>query len=528
MSKPLPRNYPIRGEHALEDAALMDKVCRHLSWFALDLWSVIEPKRPLVWSWHMGLLCRKIEASYRREIRIPLVANIPPRCSKSTLFAVLGPAWWWLHEPQTQFLCLTKSQKNVYRDAGLMRRVISSARYLEIKAHLKTDWSLQEDRNRLTDFANTDGGHRVSLTTNSDVIGVGADVLLLDDPHDVDEIMGGTVERVDEIMEVEWERFQHVQEPRLNPGGRVQCIMQRVHPRDVAGRLHKRGAHSVVLPMEYEPDHDQVCPDDPRTEPGEPLTPNYLSEDDIARRKASAFKWATQDQQRPERKEGGQVKREWLNPPHAPRYTAPPEEMAQTCDEVWTTVDAAKKGKSTSDLHSCQCWGRRGARKIFLARLAGRWDYPEFEQHLRGFNSHWNAVVPGGLSGCLIEDQANGTTYIQFNKETSEVPLVDFQPSRDTPGKDKSKPARKTYIERAAEGAQLLLPDSQLCPWVEEWITNICGESRWDDSDSCSQLFIRWATDAQARGWDATVTQGKRSGPTSDEPDMPAWLEEGF
>ncbi len=493
MSKPLPRNYPIRGEHALEDAALRSLACEHLSWFVRFLWPVIEPKRPLIWGWHLDVLCDEITASYRGEHDV-LVANIPPRCSKSSLFGVLGPAWEWLHNPETQFLCLTKSDKNVLRDASLMRRVIRSPRYVALKRYGGLDWTIQEDRNRIRDFANTWGGHRVSLTTGADVIGTGADVLLIDDPHDVREVMGSTPERAEELMEEAWTLFEDVQEPRLNPGGRTQNIMQRVHPKDIAGRLHARGCHAIVLPMEFDPEHPQRYEHDPRTVAGEQLHPGRFSDADIGKRKAKAFTWATQDQQRPERKEGGQLKRAWFNAPHSPRYTTPPEETALGMDEVWSTVDAAKKGKATSDLHSIQVWGRVGAMRYLLDRVSGRWNYPEFEQHLKGVNARWHAIVPAGLSGCLIEDTANGTTYLQTQAESSAVPLVAFHPSTDTPGTDKSKAARKTYIVRAAEGKQIRLPDSAMCPWVEAWITNVCGESNWDDADAASQLHMRWTT----------------------------------
>jgi predicted phage terminase large subunit-like protein len=455
--------------------------------FVQMFWKIVEPRRPLIWGRHMDIICRAVEQSYRGELPGALIANIPPRHSKSTLVGVMGPAWWWLTCPEHQFLCITKADKNAKRDARHMRRIVSSPEYQKLVARQAIEsgvdkWTWSEDQNEIHYFANTAGGHRISMTTDTDVTGAGCDTLICDDVHDAEEVANSGPERAKRLMDEVWVKHDEVWSPRLNPGGRIQGIHQRLHEADWSGRMIARaGTTFVVLPLEFEAAHPYRHPDDHRQE-GEVLAANRFSETDLARLKATPQMYAGQAQQRPSPKGGGQIKREWFK-----QYACQPRDFIGKLDELWVSSDAAKKDKANSDYHAIHVWGRIGARKILLDRRHERMTYPTYERAMDGIIELWKP------NGTLVEDTANGTTYIQCRQSTIHN-LIAFHPN-SIPGNDKSKSARAIYIERAAEAGQIELPDPRICPWVEEFIYELTvfpSGIHDDDVDAASQILIRW------------------------------------
>jgi predicted phage terminase large subunit-like protein len=247
--------------------------------------------------------------------------------------------------------------------------------------------------------------------------------------------------------------------------------------------IARQGTTVVVLPLEFEAAHPFRHPDDHRQE-GEVLAANRFSETDLARLKATPQMFAGQAQQRPSPKGGGQIKREWFK-----QYACQPRDFIGKLDELWVSSDAAKKDKANSDYHAIHVWGRIGARKILLDRRHERMTYPTYELAMDGIIGLWKP------SGTLVEDTANGTTYIQCRQSTIHN-LIAFHPNQ-IPGNDKSKGARAVYIERAAEAGQIELPDPRICPWVEEFVYELTvfpSGIHDDDVDAASQILIRWMT----------------------------------
>lgn len=487
----------------VREAARAELAVRSLRDFVKFAWSIIEPRRPLVWSWHMDAICDHLEASYRHEDpKECLVINIPPRHSKSSLVSVLGPAWWWLHHPEAQFLCITRAEKNAARDARHMRRVVTSPWYRRIVAMLAAqgrvqDWTMSEDQNRLDYYATSAGGHRISITTNSMVTGAGCDFLIIDDPHDAEEVATGSGEGVLKIMDETEARYDEVWSARRNPGGRTHVVMQRLHESDQAGRrlAEPDKTTALVLPLEYESDHPHRWKGDPRTVDGEILAPDRFDAQWVAALKSSPAKHAGQAQQRPSPRGGGQIKRDWFSE----RYACLPSDWCTQAEELWVSADAAKKSGADADYHSIQVWARVGARRYLLHDLTERMTYPEFELALDGVVEEWRDHARRGGSayvGVLVEDTANGTTYLQTHQGRVDG-LLPFHPSSDTPGADKSKGARAVYLERAAEAGQIVLPHPSVAPWVEAWlheITSFPGAAHDDRVDAASQINMRWTT----------------------------------
>ena len=68
-----------------------------LSHFTRASWPLVEPGQPLVWGWHLDVICEHLEAVSRGWIRY-LVMNVPPRYMKSLLTS--GVSGFWSTHPR--------------------------------------------------------------------------------------------------------------------------------------------------------------------------------------------------------------------------------------------------------------------------------------------------------------------------------------------------------------------------------------------------------------------------------------------
>src|SRR5436305_13921908 len=87
---------------------LADRLAGDLGSFAKKAWTVLNPTRPLIWSWHYDYLCEMLTLVKQRRLR-RLIINIPPRTLKSTLVTVIYPSWVWTTEPENSFLTASYS-----------------------------------------------------------------------------------------------------------------------------------------------------------------------------------------------------------------------------------------------------------------------------------------------------------------------------------------------------------------------------------------------------------------------------------
>lgn len=471
--------------------------------FARVVWPIVEPGTPLVWNWHLDLLFGELQQqangapSHRK-----LLVNMPPGAMKSLACFVIAPAWEWLHDPSRRKLVLSQDESLSVRDSRRMRQIVTDPEYQELadraaKARGDREWRISSDQNQRVNFETTERGFRQCLGITSKATGKRGDDLCIDDPMDVKQVVIGSPEAIEKRCQEVNTNIDAVLSSRVNDlsTARHLLVMQRLHINDPAGHAIRDGGWRVVcLPMTYDPDHPHIHPDDPRA-PGELLFPAKFPAAEVATLakkldRAGMGQSAAQLEQRPGRIEGGRIRREHF----AERYRATPVDIAKTADEVSISVDAAKKREANSDFHAMHVWARVGARRMLLARVSERMTYPEFERVLDGLIEEWKWAIQRTAGVVLIEDQANGTTYIQVRRRRYGF-LVPFQPARDTPGKDKSKAARFVYVERAAEAGAIVLPEAQAMRDVEELVGQWCAfpaVSHDDDCDAASQLLMRW------------------------------------
>lgn len=288
-------------QQALRAAAEAELAKRDLYEFVKQAWHVIDPGHPFVDNWHLELICRKLEAVTRREIK-RLIINVPPRSGKSSIVCVLWPVWTWLQDPSHQWLTISHSGTFATRDALKSRRLIQSPWFQSRWGHL---FALTGDQNQKTRYENDKRGYRIALGITGGITGEGGDTILLDDPMD----------REAAHSELERERanvtYDEAISTRLNDPatGAIVVIMQRLHELDTTGHLlaGEEAWEHLCLPMLYEREHPFLCRDDQRTNDGDPLWPVRFTEQVVAAMKdrLGNYGFAGQAQQRPSPKGGG-------------------------------------------------------------------------------------------------------------------------------------------------------------------------------------------------------------------------------
>jgi predicted phage terminase large subunit-like protein len=345
-----------------------EKSRRSLIEFSKHAWKWIEPGEMMM-NWHVDCLADHLVAVSNRQIK-RLLINLPPRHMKSALAGVLWPAWTWAHAPPrdrdgrrmpliqgswlgpgVKFTFLAYAGDLSTRDSVKCRQLIDSPWYQRLFGDIV---SFSPDQNTKTRYTNTMNGSRLALSFQGRITGEGADILCIDDPHNVKQAespkqLESTLRVWDETLPTRLNDPEH---------GVFIVVMQRIKTNDLTGHILSKelGWTHVCLPAEFESQHPTPMKTtvrissgpkkghlwfDPRQE-GEPLwkdrfTPTILSE---WKRRLGSYASAGQLAQRPAPREGGLLKRHW--------FTIVPVAPAVVADRVRCWDLASTKLSATS------------------------------------------------------------------------------------------------------------------------------------------------------------------------------------
>lgn len=306
-------------------------------------------------NWHIDCIADHLMAVARREIKGPgpLIFTLPPRHMKSRGVNVFFPAWVWAQDPDpanaghgltvrpgtlmgpgVKFAHLSYVQELSGDHSNACRTLIESDWY-----HARWGARYSLERRAVKHLSNCAGGERRAMTFRS-VTGFGADIIVIDDAHDIKLVDSAA------IREEALRTWDEVLQTRLNnpQTGMFIVIMQRSHERDLVGHILAKefdGIH-VCLPAEFERNHPHVFRNpnwllprrtdssngadggpklgqpwhDFRNE-GEPLWKTRFSKAELKRQCAhlTSHAAAGQLQQRPTAREGGLFKRQWFANP---------------------------------------------------------------------------------------------------------------------------------------------------------------------------------------------------------------------
>lgn len=285
---------------------------RKFTEFIQGHWRYVESVNYLH-NWHIDCIGEHLEAVRDGQIK-RMIINIPPRHMKSLSVSVFFPAWLWMSDPSKSFLFASYAQSLSVRDSIKCRRVIQSPVYKDSIKELHPDFTLTGDQNTKLRFENNHKGYRLATSVGGALTGEGADIIVIDDPHNVTE---GESEQI-RVSTLNW--WDEAMSTRLNNPrtGVYIIIMQRVHEDDLTGHIlaknHGEYTH-LCIPAEYEGNKifSPLGWEDKRKTPDELLWKERVGRKQITELKKALGPYgsAGQLQQRPVSREGGLFKPEF-------------------------------------------------------------------------------------------------------------------------------------------------------------------------------------------------------------------------
>jgi predicted phage terminase large subunit-like protein len=449
-------------------AAEADACTRAFRVFVIAAWPVLEPSTVFVPNWHIDAICEHLQAASRGEIS-RLLINIPPRHMKTTLVSVMWPAWIWTWAPQLRFLTASYGANLAERDAIRSRDLIRSGWYQQRWAQVE----LKSDVNRTNRYENTQTGYRFATGVGGEATGEGGDVIIIDDPHKLEEAHSDTAR----ARVLDWHdgtlatRFN---DPKT---GTEVVVMQRIHEHDLSGHLLERGGWThLCLPARYERQHPFCWPNDPRHGDDELLWPGHIPEPQLAQieQALGSFRAAGQLQQRPAGAEGGLLKRAWWRFFDPNQLARDKLGLLPAFTQIVSSWDTAFEGKTTSDYVAGQVWGIHKADRYLLYGYRGHANLQQTMQEMRKAHAWATERWPRAGHSILIEKSANGAEITsQLKRELPGVLAVTVTNDKISRAIAAAPPleAGNVYVPGRA------LPNSPAGYEAPDWVASLIEEA---------------------------------------------------
>lgn len=457
--------------------------------FARSAWDAIEPGTPLLWNWHLDVICDHLQAVYERRIK-RLAITLAPGHAKSSFISQLFPDWCWLNNPYLRFLCAAHSLDLAIRDNKYRRDLIESEWFQERYGNIFT---LSSSQNVKSFFQNDHRGYMMATAVRSSGTGKRADISLIDDPNNA---MAG---KADILAVKEW--FGKTWMSRLNDqeNGPMIVVGQRLDEEDLIGHILKLGWEHLSLPEEYEPARESktsltdIYPDgkyDKRTKEGELLWPEKFSREVLAKLKKSlgSMNYAAQYQQSPVPAAGGQFKRQWFHyfEQQGDYYILHGDtikSVARKACKLFATVDPAISSKQEADYTVIQVWAHTPDNELLLiAQVRDHLDNPDQQKAIYQlydrFHFLYVAVETVAYQLALFQQLRKGRKTADGSIHG--IPVKEYKPTRD-------KVARASVAAIMMEAGDIYFEqDADYLPELESEVLKFPKDAHDDQVDDMS------------------------------------------
>lgn len=408
------------------------------------------------------------DIAYGNKDRIAV--SIPPRHGKSHLVSTLFPAWFLGKFPDKKVLMVSNTADLAVDFGRKVRNIVADVKYQQVFPGI----TLSSDSKSAGRWSTNKGGEYFATGVGGALAGRGADLLLVDDPHDEQDLLNGNFDALQKAYQ--W--FTFGARTRLMSGGRIAVIHTRWHQDDLIGHLIRDGVNN--------PKADQYevfeFPAILETSSGpKALWPEKFDLDALERTKASmpAFQWNAQYMQSPTSEEAAIIKRDdWQ------MWTAedPPD-----CDYVIMTLDAAAEKHNRADFTALTTWGvfsddnlTDGAPHIILLNVINtRVEFPELKALAM---REWKDWSPDAF---IVEKKSAGTQLYQELRRLG-IPVQEFTPGRNTG----DKIARLNAVSDIFRSKMVWYPAGRR--WAEELIEQCVAfpYGTNDDMVDCTSMAL--------------------------------------
>jgi len=394
-----------------------------------------------------------------------ICVNMPPRHGKSQLISIYFPAWFLGRNPDKKVLMVSHTTDLAVDFGRKVRNLISTPEYQAIFPTVK----LASDSKSAGRWNTSAGGEYFACGVGSALAGRGAHLLLVDDPHNEQDIISGNLDVFDKAYE--W--FTFGARTRLMPGGRIAIVQTRWHLDDLTGRVVRDMSQNTladkyevvefpaILEVESEvPDPKNRLLTVKKTLE-KPLWPEFFNLDALYRTKASmpVFQWNAQYQQTPTAEEAAIVKREWWNEwPH----DDPPK-----CEYIIMTLDAAAEKNNRADYTALTTWGVFFHEEencyciILLNSIKKRLEFPELKELAMEQYEEWEP------DAFIVEKKSSGTPLYQEMRRSG-LMVQEYTPHRGSG----DKTARLNSVADIVRSGLVWVPQTR---WAEEVVEEVAG-----------------------------------------------------
>lgn len=405
-----------------------------------------------------------------------LIVTMPPRHGKSENVSIRFPAWFLGRNPDKRIILCSYAAELAEKFSKKCRDLVESTEFKRVFSDVTSPAPVfvDEEKRRVQSWAIqfmqdghlVQGGEFNAAGVGGSITGMGADLLIIDDPiKDHEEANSET------IREKIFDWYSSTAYTRLQrPGGAVIVMMTRWHEDDLIGRLLERESGKwTVLNLPFIADEDST-PDALGRSPGDILWPELYSMKDMEDIKTTVTPrdWIAMFQQRPTSGAGEIFKKEWF------RYVRfPHREDITKCIQVW---DTAMTEKEESDYSACitAMVTRDGVyiADVFRARL----DFPSLKQQMINQYEHWNDIFP--VSRIYIEQKQSGISVRQSLKKDTYLPVMELE--KDTK-MGKSKVQRANAASGYVQSGRVSFPQS--AGWLTDFETELFSFPRGKHDD---------------------------------------------
>ena len=398
-----------------------------------------------------------------------LIINMPPRHTKSEFASYLFPAWYLGRFPQKKIIQTAHTAELAVGFGRKVRNLVDSEDYKNIFPEV----GLRADSKAAGRWSTSKGGEYFAIGIGGAVTGKGADLLIIDDPHDEQE--GQSADPT--VFDHAYEWYTSGPRQRLQPGGAIVIICTRWSKRDLVGQVLKASALRDGVDEWEVIEFPAIMPS------GTPLWPEFwpLKELEAIRNEIPIHKWQAQYQQDPTSEEGALIKREW--------WKVWEERNPPQCEYLIQSWDTAFLKKERADYSACTTWGvfyhpdENGALQpnlILMDALKEKMEFPTLKKRAYELYQYWNPET------LIVEAKAAGTPLI-FELRAMGIPVAEYTPSR---GNDKI--ARVNAVADLFASGKIWRPQTRFAEEVVEEFASFPAGEHDDYVDSGTQALLRY------------------------------------
>lgn len=340
--------------------------------------------------------------------------SLPPRSGKSMLTSVYFPAWYLGKFPEKKIMQASHKSELAVGFGRQVRELFSDPKFLEVFDGV----TLKSDNKAAGRWGTNKGGSYLAAGVGAGIAGFGADLCLIDDPHDEQEAVAGIYDP--NVFNKAYEWYLTGPRQRLQPGAAVAIIATRWSKIDLIGQLladaRERGADKwkeIKIPA--------LIGDE------ESYWPEYWPVEELQATKraivatGSLWRWNAQYMQDPTSEEGALIKSHW--------WKFWEKRALPRCDFIIQAWDTASRTTQRSNYSVCTTWGvfhneEQGCSNIILLDCwRDKLEFPDLKKQALALYKEWEP------DSCVIEQKSAGEALITEFRRMG-LYVEDYTPTR--------------------------------------------------------------------------------------------------